>query len=197
MKTNFLFYFNAYSDFLTTTTPSLNNFKWSREINGVPYNLENSQQIQVPASSTSPNIVPYPFSNAPANPTGTIATGVNTITALSSTAGIVIGQLIIGGGIPVGTIVESIVGSVVTMSANATSSGTAAFSFYAAASFMYMESDQQVSVIYNNGSPMALNPFEINGIVVPGAFFLNGPVYSITVTNSGATAANIYLALMG
>ena len=195
-KANFLFFLNSYADFLPTAAPALNQFKWSREINGVPYNLENSQQIQVAASTTSPNVLPYPFSTAVASTATTTNSTVN-LTITGSTTGIAAGQLIVGTGIPVGTTVESIVGSAVVMSRAATSTASPTLSFYNPASFIYMESDQEVSVIYNGGSPMALNPFEINGLTMPGVFFMNGPVYSLTITNPGASAANIFFASMG
>lgn len=196
MKTNFLFFLNSYNDLCQTTTPALNQFKWSRQINGVPYTFENSQQIQVLPSDTTSNILPYTF----ATPAATTATSTNstaTLTVTGSTTGIAANQLIVGSGIPVGTTVLTIVGSTVTMSQPATSSGSPTLSFYTPASFIYMESDQAVSVIYNNGSPMALEPFEINGSTIPGVFFMNGPCYSLTVTNYSTTAANVFFASMG
>jgi hypothetical protein len=264
---NFLFFINAYGDLQPTSTPALNNFKWSRELNGVPYVIENSQQIQVTASSTTPNIIPYPFSAIQASPTigwtftvssanatvgatytdtdsnvwtvlATIAAATtlyasgsgtppgsgtltlssgtgdatitysatlepvisesNAINGVASTTGIAVNQLIVGSEFPVGTFVENISGAVITASQNATtSSGSPSLDFYNAASFIYMESDQQVSVIYNGGSPMAITPFEINGITAPGVFFINGPVYSLTVTNPGTVVANIFFVNMG
>jgi len=266
MTTNFLFFLNTYGDIVPTTVPALNNFKWSREINGVPYNLENSQQIQIPISGSTSNIIPYPFST-PTNSGSYVVNGTTTMVINSSVAGIAVGNLVVGTPIPAGTTVTAIgttqytftvtsahatVGAVysnngqtftvgstivagttlvatgaadptasgtltlvsgtgdatiafssftettsITMSQAATSSGTVAISFYAPAAFVYMESDQQVSVIYNNGSPMALNPFQVNGRTVPGVFFMNGPVYSITVTNPSAAVANVFFALMG
>lgn len=195
MTTNFLFFLNTYADLCPTSAPSLSNFRWSREINGVPYNLENSQQIQVSASITTSNIIPYPFSSPVASTTGT--TNSTTTLVVSSATGIAPGQLIVGGGIAPGTTVVSITGTTVIMSLAATASGSPALSFYKPASFVYLESDQQVSVIYNNGSPMALNPFQINGITVPGVFFMNGPVYSLSIDNSSAATANVFFALMG
>ena len=194
-KANFLFFINAYNDLAQTSTPYLNQFKWSREINRVPYNIENSQQIQVLPNSTSPNVIPYPFSTATASPSVT-AVGTAVVTVIGSTAGISEGQLVVGSTVPVGTTVLSLEGSTLTLS-NAVGSGTLSLSIYSPASFIYMESDQQVSVIYNNGSPVAINPFEINGIVVPGVFFINGPAYSLTITNPGSVLANISLASMG
>jgi hypothetical protein len=125
MKTNFLFAINAYADATQTSTPALSNFKWSRQIDGVPYTKENSQQIQVPISTTTSNLLLTP--------------------------------------------------------------GT----------FVYLESDKQISVIYNGGTAMVLTPFQINGVTQPAVFFMAGPATSLTVTNAGASTANIFFALMG
>ena len=267
MKTNFLFFLKSYADQYPTSVPYLSNFRWSREINGVPYTFENSQQIQVLPSITTSNLLPYNFST-PTNSGDYTVNETNLLVVNGSPAGIAPNQLIVGGAIPVGTYVLSLaptqytftvssanatIGAVysnngqnftvtstivagttlvctgstsvplssgtlslvsgtgdstitfsawtastnITMSQTATSSGTVGISFYTPASFLYMESDQEISMIYNNGSPMALNPFEINGITIPGVFFMNGPCYSLTVTNPGITTANIFLACMG
>lgn len=266
MKTNFLFFLNSYADLFNTTTPALNNFKWTREINGVPFNSENDQQIQVLPSASSSNLVPYPFSTPTNSGTNNI-NSTTTMTVVGSTHGIAVGNLIVGGGIPVGTTVLSIspsqytfsvtsanatAGAVysnngvsltvsstiaggttlvctgmgdpsssgtltkvsgtgdatiafssftestpIVMSRAATSSGAVGISFYSPAAFMYLESDQQISMIYNNGSPMVLNPFQVNGLTQPAVFFMAGPVYSLTVTNLSATKANIFFASMG
>ncbi len=263
-KTNFLFYLNAYNDLCQTSTPALNQFSWSREINGVPYTLSNSQEIQVLPGVTSGNILTYSFSN-PVTSTATITNSTATITITGSPTGITPGQLVVGTGIPVGTYVNTFVnttvftvtsanatagatytnngqtftvtatiaagttltttgtgaptasgtltlasgtgdatitfsafvGPTITMSQSATSSGTPTLTFYDPASFLYLESDQAVSMIYNGGSPMAVAPFQINGVTAPGVFFMNGPVYSVTITNPGTVAANIYFASMG
>ena len=267
MQSNFLFFLNSYNDLCPTSVPALNNFKWSREINGVPYTFENSQQVQVLPSVSSTNLLPYNFSN----PTNTGMYVLNSTTLLvvnGSAAGIAVDQLVIGVDIPVGTYVMAVapsqytftvtsanasVGAVysnsgllytvsstlvsgttliatggtispsasgvltlvsgtgdatitysafttttnVTMTQEATASITETVTFYTPASFLYLESDQQISMIYNNGTPMALTPFEINGSTVPGVFFMNGPCYSLTITNPGVTVANIFLACMG
>jgi hypothetical protein len=266
MKTNLQFFLNSYADFLPTTTPSQNNFKWLREINGIPFNTENDQQIQILPSVTTPNIVPYPFSS-PTNSGTDSVNGTTTMTVVGSTVGISPGNLIVGSLIPPGTTVVSLgttqftftvisanatAGAVysnngqnftvsstisagttlvstgtlaptssgiltkvsgtgdttitfsaftestpLTMSRAATSSGSIAISFYAPASFVYFESDQQVSVIYNNGTAMVLNPFQVNGLTQPAVFFMASPVYSLTVTNLSAVTANVFLASMG
>ncbi len=266
MKTNLQFFLNTYNDLVPTTTPSQNHFKWLREINGIPFNTENDQQIQILPSITTPNIVPYTFST-PVNSGDYVVNGTATLTVSGSVANISIGNLIVGSDIPVGTSVLAIgtsqytftvtsanatVGAVysnnsqtftvtstivasttlvttgsgnpmasgtltlvsgtgdatitfssftestaITMSAAATGSGTIPISFYAAAAFVYFESDQQVSVIYNNGSPMVLNPFEVNGLTQPAVFFMAGPVYSLVVTNMSDTTANVFFASMG
>ncbi len=264
-KSNFLFYLNSYNDLCQTSTPALNQFKWSREINGVPYNLSNSQEIQVLPSLTTPNVMPYSFAT-PATAVATVTNSTATVAITGSPANIAVGQLVVGTGIPVGTLVNSFAGTTtftvtsanasvgatytnngqtftvtstvvagttlvttqtgtpltsgvltltsgtgdatiafsafatgtsITLSAAATSSGTPTLTFYQPASFLYLESDQQVSVIYNGGSPMAITPFEINGLTTPGVFFMNGPVYSLTITNMSVTTANVFFASMG
>jgi hypothetical protein len=264
MKTNLQFFLNTYSDLLSTTTPSRNNFKWLREINGIPFTVENDQQIQVLPSVTTPNIIPYPFST-PTNSGSDTTNSTTTLTIDGPTAGIAAGNLIVGSGIPIGTTVVSVqplttftvtsanasVGAVYTnngqtftvtaaivagttlmttgtglplasgtltlssgtgdatitfsaytpptvlMSQAATSSTTTAISFYAPASFVYMESDQQISVIYNNGTEVVMNPFMVNGLTQPAVFFMAGPAYSLTVTNMSTVTANVFFASMG
>ena len=267
MKSNFLFFLNSYNDLCPTSVPALNNFKWSREINGVPYIFENSQQVQVLPGVTTSNLLPYNFST-PANSGSYIINSTTSLVVVGSPSGLAVDELIVGTSIPVGTYVQSIaptqytftvspanatVGAIygnngqnftvystiaagttlictggvisptssgiltlisgtgdatitfsavsasttVTMTQAATASATETISFYNAASFLYLESDQQISMIYNNGSPVALTPFEINGSVVPGVFFMNGPCYSLTVSNPSAATANIFFACMG
>lgn len=266
MRTNLQFFLNSYSDYLPTTTPSRNNFKWLREINGIPFNTENDQQIQVLPGVTTPNIIPYPFST-PTNSGSYTINSTNIVNVTSAPTGIALGNLIVGTGIPIGTTVSFIAATqytltvsaanatagavysnngqtftvtstiasstslictgsgnptasgsltlvsgtgdatitfssfiqstLVTMSKAATSSATESISFYFAASFIYMEADQQVSVIYNNGTPFVLNPFQINGLIQPTVFFMGGPIYSLTVTNLSTDTANVFLASMG
>lgn len=266
MKTNLQFFLNTYDDLLPTAAPSRNNFKWLREINGIGFNTENDQQIQILTSITTPNIVPYPFSS-PTNSGTYLLNSTNIMNVTGPTDGIVVGNLVIGGGILPGTIVLAIpltqftftvsaanattgaiysnssenytvtstissgttllaTGSstppssgvltlvsgtgdatitfssytestLITMSRAATTTGSSGISFYSPASFVYFESDQQVSVIYNNGSAMVLNPFQINGLIQPAVFFMAGPVYSLTVTNLSSATANVFLASMG
>lgn len=264
MNCNFLFYLNAYSDYLPTTTPSLNNFKWSRAINGVPFTTENDQKIPVLPGVTTPNIVPYTFS-APVATTTAILNSTTTAMVTGSLTGISVGDLVTGTGIPAGTTVttlvstvtftvtsanatvgatytnngqtftvtgnivagttlittgsglptssgiltltsgtgdptinfSSVVGPSITLSQAATVSASETLSFYNPASFIYMESDQIVSVIYNGGSPFILNPFSVNGLTQPAVFFMAGPVYSLTINNISLTTANIFFASMG
>jgi hypothetical protein len=267
MKTNLQFFLNSYADLVPTTVPSQNNFKWLREINGIPFNIENDQQIQVLPSVTTPNIVPYPFS-AITNSGSYSINGTPLLVVFGSPVGIAIDQLIVGPSIPVGTTVLSIApiqynftvsgsnatagavyssnglnftvsgtivsGSLlvstggatppsapgtltlvsgtgdatiafsgftnvtnVTMSQAATNTTNEEILFYQPAAFIYFESDQQVSVIYNNGTAMALNPFQVNGVTQPAVFFMAGPCYSLSVTNMSATTANLFFASMG
>jgi hypothetical protein len=197
MKTNLQFFLNSYADLVPTTTPSLNNFKWLREINGIPFNVENSQQIQVAPSAMTVNILPYSFMELEASSVGNIASST-ALTLTGSTTDIVPGLLIVGAGIPADTTVVSITGSNVVMSNSATATTTGvSLSFYLPASFIYMESDQKVSVIYNGGSPIVLNPFQVNGLTQPAVFFIAGAATSLYVTNLSATTANVFFASMG
>lgn len=265
-KVNFLFFLNAYNDLTQTTAPQLNNFRWSREINGVPFNSENDQQIQVLPGITTANIVPYPFST-PTNSSTAVLNSTNVINVTTNPAGIAIDNLILGANIPLGTTVFSVAATnytftvssanatlgavysnngqmftvgativagtslaatgsglpsssgtltlvsgtgdatiafsafsqstLVTLTNAATASATESVTFYSPAAFIYLEADQQVSVIYNGGTPMILNPFEVNGLTQPAVFFMAGPIYSLTVTNLSATTANIFFASMG
>jgi hypothetical protein len=197
MKVNFLFFLNAYNDLLTNTTPALSNFKWSREINGVPFNFENSQQIQIPIATTTTNIIPSSFLTLAANTVGNI-NSTTTLTLTGATTGVIPGLLVVGTGIPANTTVVTIVGSTVTLSNAATTTTVGlSVSFYVPASFIYLESDQKVSVIYNGGTAMVLQPFQVNGSIQPAVFFMSGPVTSLTITNSGTLTANTFFALMG
>lgn len=267
MKTNLQFFLNSYADLAPTTAPSQNNFKWLREINGIPFNIENDQQIQVLPSITTPNIIPYPFS-APTNSGTNTVNGTANMTVIGSPAGIAVGNLIVGSSIPLGTTVFSIgtsqftftvssanadIGAVysnggqnftvystitgattlvatgagtaipsgstlvlvsgtgdatitfsayteatpLVMSQAATSSGNVGISFYSPASFIYLETDQQISVIYNNGTAMIVNPFQVNGLTQPAVFFMAGPCYQLSVTNMSTKTANIFAASMG
>lgn len=197
MKVNFQFFLNGYADLSQTTTPLLSNFKWTREINGVPFNVENSQQFQVPISNTTVNILPSSFLELEASSTGNI-NGTTTLTITGVTTGIIPGRLIVGAGIPSDTTVVSITGTSVIMSKAATTTTVGvSINFYLPASFVYLESDQIVSVIYNGGTAMTLNPFQVNGLTQPAVFFMAGAATSLTITNSGTSTANIFFASMG
>jgi hypothetical protein len=128
----------------------------------------------------------------------TIVSGT-TLVATGSSAPLTSGTLTLVSGTGDATITFSAYSesTLVTMSKAATTTGSSSISFYAPAAFIYLESDQQVSVIYNSGSAMVLNPFQVNGITQPAVFFMAGPVYSLTVTNLGTATANVFLASMG
>ena len=197
MKTNLQFFLNSYNDLSPTTTPSLNNFKWLREINGIPFNVENSQQIQVPTLVTTANLLPLSFLELEASSVGNI-NGTTALTLTGAVTGIVPGLLIVGAGIPANTTVVSITGTAVVMSNAATTTTVGvSLTFYLPASFIYMESDQQVSVIYNGGTPMILNPFQVNGLTQPAVFFMAGAATSLAITNLSTATANVFFASMG
>lgn len=124
-KLNLKVFMNGYNDLSQTSTPMLSNFKWNREINGIPYTSENSQMIRL---------------------------------APGATANIVVSD---------------------------------------SKSFLYVDTDQAISLIYNNGSAIAVKPFQVNGSLQPGCFLISGTVSSVSVTNPGTVAANIFFATMG
>lgn len=63
-----------------------------------------------------------------------------------------------------------------------------------AKTFVYMESDQNLTITLNGGSPgPTIVPTVINGSAYPGAFLLNGVVYSCSVTNNSINVANVTL----
>ncbi len=65
-------------------------------------------------------------------------------------------------------------------------------------SFLYLESDQALTVVINGGSPITLTPFEINGILKPGVLCISMPITSLVVTNpSSVVVANITFAALG
>lgn len=126
MKLNFQVFLNSYNDSCQTSTPQLSNFKWNREINGIPFTAENSQMVQIPTS-----------------------------------------------------------GSVTLLTGDSKK-------------FLYIDTDQSISVIYNRGTAVVVNPFQINGKLQPGVFFISGAVGSLTITNPSSTvAANVFFASMG
>lgn len=64
--------------------------------------------------------------------TGTLTNGLNTVSALTDTSQLAVGDAVEGAGVPGGTTVASIVdGTDITMSANATASGSASLRFFA------------------------------------------------------------------
>jgi hypothetical protein len=125
MKLNFSVFLNSYNDSCQTSTPQLNNFRWERDIYGIPFTQENSQMLVVQPNAT--------------------------VTLLASDN----------------------------------------------KSFIYIDTDQSLSMIYNGGSAIVVNPFNVNGKLQPGVFFLSGTVNSVSITNTSAVAANVFFACMG
>lgn len=63
-----------------------------------------------------------------------------------------------------------------------------------AKTMIYMESDQNITVTLNGGSPgPTIVPVVSNGTVFPGIFLLNGVTYSLSVTNNSINTANVTL----
>ena len=88
-----------------------------------------SAPIAVPSTTTLANLLGLIYTmsadlSASNAITGTTANGSPTVTALSSTTGLVVGQTVTGAGIPANTYVTSISGTTMNLSQNATASGT-------------------------------------------------------------------------
>lgn len=63
-----------------------------------------------------------------------------------------------------------------------------------AKTMVYCESDQNLTLTLNGGSPgPTIVPIVSNGSVFPGMFLLNGSVYSLSVTNNSINVANVTL----
>ncbi len=97
--------------------------------------IQSQQLIEIFANPYALNATWTPFPSASADfttlsagstatPTGTLSSGSNTITAVSSLVGVTAGQSITGTGIPSGTTVLSAVSTTIVMSQNATASGS-------------------------------------------------------------------------
>jgi hypothetical protein len=63
-----------------------------------------------------------------------------------------------------------------------------------AKTLVYMESDQNLTLTLNGGSPgPTIVPTVSSGSIFPGIFLLNGVVYSLSVTNNSINVANVTL----
>jgi len=80
--------------------------------------------------STTTNFYLAKLSELYSNQTGTLTSGSNSVTGLSSTSGLSIGQTVFGTGIPAAATIASIAGPTsITLSANATASGAQSLNF--------------------------------------------------------------------
>jgi hypothetical protein len=91
--------------------------------------LSIANPVTIPGSTTLANLLALVYNlsadlTASYTPTGTTANGSNSITAVSSTAGLTVGMSITGAGIPAGTVVTAISGTTLTISQNATASAS-------------------------------------------------------------------------
>lgn len=72
---------------------------------------------------------------------------------------------------------------------------TQAIAIYSSAKqFIYIESDQKVSVTVNGSVVANIEPFVINNSTKPGLFLLKSTVYSLSVTNTSQDTANLFTA---
>lgn len=72
---------------------------------------------------------------------------------------------------------------------------TNAISIYSSAkSFVYIESDKNVSVLINGSLAVKIEPFVIGSTIQPGVFMLKSTVYSLEVQSASIDTANLFLA---
>lgn len=120
-------------------------------------------------------------------PTGNTTNGVNTITSLSASTGVAIGQLVTGTGIPAGTTVTSIVGSTATLSANATATGTGV-------TFTFRDHLTVGGVVYyaNSSTVVGSNYFEVFTAGTPAENIEDTALSLASLINQSASTTAVY-----
>jgi sugar lactone lactonase YvrE len=84
----------------------------------------NNSTLYTPIPTGNQNVVVTISGTTPIAVTGTIANGSASVTSVSSTLGLAVGQAIAGTGIPASTTIASVSGTTITLSANATAGAT-------------------------------------------------------------------------
>jgi Putative phage tail protein len=157
-------------------------------VTGTPASGQYTITVSTPVSG-APSLIIYTFAAADAGlpvtiidfavspgvhygyrPTGTLTSGSNVVTGVSSTANLAEGQRVLGAGIPAGTVVASVGSGTVTLSEDATASAAgAALTFFGAALTQVL------------GTPGSAGQFSVS--VQPGAF----GQYLFAAADAGAT----------
>jgi hypothetical protein len=76
------------------------------------------------------------------------------------------------------------------------SSSSTLFSGATVYSFIYLETDSQLTLLINGTITQIINPIIVNGSTFPGIFMCNSDITSVVVTNSSATnPADIFYAI--
>jgi hypothetical protein len=69
--------------------------------------------------------------------------------------------------------------------------------YESAKKFVYLETDQPISMIVNGVENAEVRPFVINSSTSPGLFMRTDTIFSLSVTNDSLSPANIFLAFVG
>lgn len=192
----------AGSNCSSTNNPSQINFKWNRNISGIPSDNVLSQNKTIPVSSSS---TLFDTSATYAGFTGVIAGTSTSVTLTASEAG-TIGNSISLAFTGSNTITQTISawnaanannqlaltsgdGTQIPTVQNLSLSGAVGFVY----SFFYFESDSAVTLLINGTISLELNPFVVNGTIFPAPFLINSDIQSVMVTNvSSANPADIF-----
>lgn len=120
-------------------------------------NLVNQWVVYFNSVITSETASTIPANSTVLTTTGSTASGVNQITGLASTTGILKGQAIVMTGVPSGTFVDAVSGTTVTMSQNASATNTSiavAFNHqYATGAFIQTQLDELDATIFTRIYP--------------------------------------------
>jgi hypothetical protein len=122
--------------------------------------------ITIPNTTTLANLLPLVYNlssdlSASFTPTGTTTSGSNSITAVSSVAGLTVGMTVSGAGIPAGSVITSISGTTLTISANATASASGVALTIAVVQTWRLIDGSTILVTFT-GSPLNTVRFHIN-----------------------------------
>lgn len=136
---------------------------------------------------------------AVATATGTLSSGSNTVTGLGSTTGIIPGLLVSGTGIPGSTYVSTVTGTTITLTSNATVSGSESLQFHGSLpdSTVYFYAISLVKTATNAESNAVLDVIATTGVSGFGVAGGNTVTVSWTLTGLDTTKysmINIYRA---
>jgi hypothetical protein len=135
----------------------------------------------------------------------TLGSGFNTQLQIYGTAGVQIGDTlkinggfspVIWGSYPITDVAGSFIefSSLDILPQQLNILTEAVFIYSDAKQLIYLESDQNVDLTINGVASGSIEPFVNVGKNSPGMFIRKSTIYSLTVTNSGSTSANLFFA---